>query len=752
MIRTARLLALSLLLTLCATAAEDRTVFNPDSTLTAFTDTRDNEGGPDNYGHTWRNSNHPAGPAFDWIELDGIGTQLAMVGNAVSDEINLGFEFPWYGAYQSGIYISTNGLVGFTPNVISSANQNLPNPANPNDLIAAFWDDLGPDATHGKILYRRSGGAFIVEWKDMPRGSNPESSTYTFELVLYNNGNILIQWQEMNGIVSSCTVGIENADASDAITYHINTIGEEVAAGMALMFYGPLDCSQVDCTGLESESEANNGWNDGLLIANEIYNDEPMCGSINQGDEDWFRFYHYGGNIYIRSQISEFDAIIELYPYTEGAEALVHSNVFGRCGNEALTGTGLNPGEYVIRLYSNPDSLVEGEQSWMLSVSTVGDCCDDPSPVECLGDNEQEPNAGWMAEPANASYNDIQPGISMCGSVSAHDGNRDYDWYRFVVDEISDVHVESDATGFDMMLFVTPFDPNGSILFVQDYAPPCCGELMNLSWMAPGEYFLVVSHNDWTGVPVPQEYSLTLNLSASANVSACNVIRTLSATEMASVYAGDSLVLELEAPDRPHVQEALSDEGTIACPGFDHVLALDLQQMPRSIEITVTGTQNADEVLWYTYDCVTASVACEGAVNANGADSGGEQLLLSSPQLTYLGCDFAQEGASTPLRVVLRDISIDVPEQATPMTFELLGAYPNPFNPSTQIRWQQAAGKAKLRIFDLTGRLVLDEDLGPLQAGLQRFTWRAGEQASGLYLFQLEAAGNVATGKMMLLK
>ena len=748
----ARTLLLILLLPLCLSAATSPADTRPGTDRASITDTRDDEGGPDNYGHTWRNSNHPAGPAFDWVELDGVGTELDMTANEVSDPIDLGFDFPWYGEYHSSIYISTNGLVGFNAYVVSQVNQNLPNTSNPNDLIAAFWDNLDPDSNHGKVLYHRDSGRFIVEWKDVPRYPDQYTATYTFELILHDNGNILIQWEDMNGLLTSCTVGIENEDASDGLTYHCNTLGEEIADGMALMFYGPLDCGQPECENLDTEEEPNDGWDDAQLLANSIPNGVPFCGSITQGDEDWFLFHHYGGNIHLRSQISEFDAIVELYPYDPDAEPLESSDVFGRCGDEAMTGNGLNPGDYVIRLYANPDSLIEEEQGWMLTVSTVGDCCDDSTPVECLGDFEQEPNAGWMAEPANANYNELTPGVSMCGSLTAHDGNRDYDWYRFEIEEISDLHVESDATGFDMMLWVAPFDPNGDIKHVQDYAPPCCGELLNLPWQTPGEYFLVVSHNDWNGVPIAQDYSLLLELTPSPLAPACNVYQSITAGDLAAVFEGDSLVLELPAPSRPHLQEAILPTGALDCPGFDHVLELDLSQIPGPLAVRCTGLYDADELLWYSSDCSTVENACEGGVDDHGAGPGGEILTLNEAQTIYLGCDFVEAGASSPLRVVFSDASTGIDAPTAPESFALLGAFPNPFNPSTTIRWRQPAAETELRIFNLQGELVLQQHLGVLPAGSHQHTWQAGTQASGLYVYHLIAQDQSLSGKMLLLK
>lgn len=95
-----------------------------------------------------------------------------------------------------------------------------------------------------------------------------------------------------------------------------------------------------------------------------------------------------------------------------------------------------------------------------------------------------------------------------------------------------------------------------------------------------------------------------------------------------------------------------------------------------------------------------------------------------------------------------------LPEVAT----RLLANVPNPFNPSTEIRFQLAnEGPATVRIFDLTGRLVktlVDENL---TAGPKARVWdgrdNLGRQvSSGAYYVRLETSDAVSSRKVMLLK
>ncbi len=83
---------------------------------------------------------------------------------------------------------------------------------------------------------------------------------------------------------------------------------------------------------------------------------------------------------------------------------------------------------------------------------------------------------------------------------------------------------------------------------------------------------------------------------------------------------------------------------------------------------------------------------------------------------------------------------------------------PNPFNPSTTIRFTlAAAGDVELSVFDVSGRLVrtlVQDELGP---GAHAAVWNGQAQdgrpaASGTYLYRLRTGGEVMAGKMMLAK
>lgn len=85
--------------------------------------------------------------------------------------------------------------------------------------------------------------------------------------------------------------------------------------------------------------------------------------------------------------------------------------------------------------------------------------------------------------------------------------------------------------------------------------------------------------------------------------------------------------------------------------------------------------------------------------------------------------------------------------------YELSGAYPNPFNPSTVVSINLPnSGFITLKAFDSNGREVKNLVQGYMTAGRHEIQWNAGSLPSGVYLIRLDAGGEVHTQKVTLVK
>lgn len=182
-------------------------------------------GGPDTFGYEWIDSNDPNGPGYVWNDISATGTLvtnwIATSTYSALDEgkagpFNLGFSFKYYGVQYSQVYFCSNGFISFTD--ITDAgmtNAAIPGTAIPNNLIAPLWDDLDGKTT-GKVYYKAEADKFIVQYKDWP-GYYSGTGPFTFQVVLYKSGKIILYYNTILGTVTSCTVGIENQQGNDGL-------------------------------------------------------------------------------------------------------------------------------------------------------------------------------------------------------------------------------------------------------------------------------------------------------------------------------------------------------------------------------------------------------------------------------------------------------------------------------------------------------------------------------------------------------
>ncbi len=154
---------------------------------------------------------------------------------------------------------------------------------------------------------------------------------------------------------------------------------------------------------------------------------------------------------------------------------------------------------------------------------------------------------------------------------------------------------------------------------------------------------------------------------------------------------------------------------------------------------TDTGSlaQGADDLLTFTFD---ATGLAEGVYTA----------------YAYIASNAASSPDIVPLTLTVTDPGVGI--GGTPDVFALAGAYPNPFNPSTQVEFVlDREGAVTVDVLDLQGRVVRTLLSQSLPAGTARVTWDGTDDtgrkvASGTYLARLRAGDRVATAKLTLAK
>ena len=111
---------------------------------------------------------------------------------------------------------------------------------------------------------------------------------------------------------------------------------------------------------------------------------------------------------------------------------------------------------------------------------------------------------------------------------------------------------------------------------------------------------------------------------------------------------------------------------------------------------------------------------------------------------------------STAQISALYDVSTSVEKisgDLRPTSFELEQNFPNPFNPTTTIRFLvPTAGKVKMTVYDVLGRVVTTLLEREMEAGRYSVIWEAGGRASGVYFCVLQAGSVTLVKPMQLIR
>lgn len=103
-------------------------------------------------------------------------------------------------------------------------------------------------------------------------------------------------------------------------------------------------------------------------------------------------------------------------------------------------------------------------------------------------------------------------------------------------------------------------------------------------------------------------------------------------------------------------------------------------------------------------------------------------------------------------------VSVEEENSQLPSEFNLYNNYPNPFNPSTVIKFAlPVSQRVSLKVFNIHGELVSTIANDEMEAGYHQYTWNGtnsngGKVSSGIYFYQIITNGFNQAKKMMLIK
>ena len=115
--------------------------------------------------------------------------------------------------------------------------------------------------------------------------------------------------------------------------------------------------------------------------------------------------------------------------------------------------------------------------------------------------------------------------------------------------------------------------------------------------------------------------------------------------------------------------------------------------------------------------------------------------------LEFTGIERSSQLSSTPL------VGVENSNNTVVKEFKLYNNYPNPFNPTTNIKYDLPKETfVAIKVYDILGREVVTLVNEKQPSGRYNIKFDASNLASGMYVYRIDAGSFVKSHKMMLLK
>jgi hypothetical protein len=662
------------------------------------------QGGPDGGGYFWSTSDADGQVEYEWETMTNPVT-VTLTDDSYAGPFQLGFNWNHYDVEYSQVWIGSNGYIGFSDvGMTTIGGQDMPNATTPNGIICGFQDDLNP-GVGGTVSYSAEGDMFIVEYSSMPEFGG--AGTITFQIILDDSEEaVRVNYQAFNGLDMS-----------------FYTIGQENDSG-TLGFTAAL-------------------WGQGWVPTNE--------------SAIWF-----GANVIGPSG-----------PYAVSIDP------------EDAAGVGINGGyaEYEFEVENRGENAstfdlgVTGN-AWDVTFHDIGDDWAEITQIPVMAYDELFLLGVRVHVPVEpASYTD-QALVSVTATGHTEAVAETNILTSASCNHVSQMIANVTGTGLFGMDHLSDgeFVDTGSLVFVASGVNRMV--TLNMNGTVGAISVLPVGH-DYQGIAYDSRdgsYWLT-RPQGITHVGANGAL--IAHFEPALLASGTGRVPAGAAFDADHnmlwvlcshgaIDEFVRlDVGNAAAPEGLNVVTVPWSAPFGSGAAGLDYHEDTDQMV--ALHSVTGASECfldlgNGTVDARGdyCPSGladGHGVALTPDGDLYIGwtsglahpvdqyrapCDFGV-GTDGPLPV--------------PVSYELQSNYPNPFNPSTTIRFAlPAAGMVKLEVYNLLGQLqaTLVEGLRP--AGYHEVRFDAGDLASGVYFSRvtvLDLAGNerfASVRKMMLMK
>jgi hypothetical protein len=170
-----------------------------------------------------------------------------------------------------------------------------------------------------------------------------------------------------------------------------------------------------------------------------------------------------------------------------------------------------------------------------------------------------------------------------------------------------------------------------------------------------------------------------------------------------------------------------------------------------------TGVNGESDII-FNYHTVSnpdqsSNYATVGIENYNQNDG----VLYTYANIYESGATPLSDGISIKFTTAKPDNFVNI-DESSPETTQLLGCYPNPFNPDTTLKFQLSeGGSIAVKIYNSNGEMVRDLINGSFETGTHSISWdgkdgKGSSLSSGVYTIQMVVDGRGFTTRALLIK
>ncbi len=680
----------------------------------------DYSGGPDPYGYIFKDSDEPDGPIYSWVDITGTGTDItgSLSDDSIVGPYPIGFSFPYYGTSYTDFWVNSNGTIVFDGTYISLSNYQMPTVSPDSPFIAWFWDDLDPaNGADGQVFYETmmigENNALVIEYyqyDEYPNG--PDAPNVTAEVILFDDGRILMQYNEFVGAFDFAggTIGIQNDGATGLGVLYNGDVPNYPFANLAIEY--SILPGDADVSGYVTDATTGDpiaGANIAIGNSSDVTDGTGFYEIFDQfsGDNNVVitaeGYYQYMGSVVLDPGMNTYDFQLDLLP----------PPVLGDYFTD----------------FEADQGFFEGAGTWEWGSPTV-------SPTWAFsGEN------CWATVLAGNYNNNDDDWLVSVTSFQANDGNATLSYYHYldyenswdgynvqvstdggtnwqVIDPVGG-YTDNDIVGLDGEPGFTQFSDWTEVTFEM-------GQFVGTPFWIAFRHGTDGSVDSYSGAAIDDLYFY-------AGLEYQVLLTPLSGTSVppngGRVYYSAELRNNTDSP--------------IFIDAWTFVGLPDGQNFYGPLVNTTVNLQSG----WHTIPVLSLRVpgmAPPGIYTFHAAIGNFPNFIVSEDMFYFW--KFGQGGADsewsdTPWDLALAGLADDI---VLPLTYDVARIYPNPFNPTATVNITLPdVADLKVRVYNVTGQMVAELANGQFHAGSHNLTVDGSALASGIYFVHTEVPNQI---------